>query len=82
MKKGAEALDLDPETWIGKSITTLAVDQPVWAAISTLLLSCGTIEGINLPLRTGTGNAICVACRFSLIHTPTGADRIFGPWEI
>ncbi len=79
-EKGAAALELDPETWIGRSVSSLAADPPVWAAISTLLLSCGTIEGINLPLLTGGGNSLCVACRFSLIHTPTGADRIF--WTI
>ena len=77
---GAAALELDPEHWIGRSVESLAADQPVWAAISTLLASCGTIEGINLPLLTGARNAICVSCRFSLIHTPTGADRIF--WTI
>ncbi|MBF0445589.1 MAG: CBS domain-containing protein [Magnetococcales bacterium] len=79
-EKGAKALELDQEKWIGQSVAPLAVDQPVWDAISTLLLSCGTIEGINLPLRTGEGNSLCVSCRFSLIHTPTGADRIF--WTI
>jgi CBS domain-containing protein len=79
-EKGAKALELDPEKWVGQSVAPLAVDQPVWAAISTLLLSCGTIEGISLPLRTGGGNSLCVSCRFSLIHTPTGDDRIF--WTI
>ncbi len=79
-EKGAAALELDPDVWIGRSVQELAVDRPVWSAISTLLRSCGTIEGINLPLITGNGGSLCAACRFSLIHTPTGADRIF--WTI
>ncbi|MBF0358160.1 MAG: CBS domain-containing protein [Magnetococcales bacterium] len=79
-EKGAAALELDPEVWIGRSISSLAVDPTVWQAISTLLLSCGTIDSINLPVLTGAGNSLCVSCRFSLIHTPTGADRIF--WTI
>ncbi|MBF0193787.1 MAG: CBS domain-containing protein [Magnetococcales bacterium] len=79
-EKGAKALELDPEEWVGQPVAPLAVDQPVWAAISTLLMSCGTIDGINLPLRTGNGNSLCVSCRFSLIHTPTGDDRVF--WTI
>lgn len=79
-EKGAAALDLDPETWVGRSVHELAVDPDIWEALSTLLRSCGTIERINLPLRTGGGNGICVACRFSLVHTPTGEDRVF--WTI
>jgi CBS domain-containing protein len=79
-EKGAKVLELDPESWIGRSVKSLSADHPVWEAISTLLLSCGTIEGINLPLITGEGGTFCAACRFSLIHTPTGADRVF--WTI
>jgi CBS domain-containing protein len=79
-EKGAAALEIDSETWVGRSVQELAVDPSVWSAISTLLLSCGTIDGINIPLKTGSGSSLCAACRFSLIHTPTGADRIF--WTI
>ncbi len=76
-EKGALALELNPEIWVGRSVAPLAADPAVWQAISTLLFSCGTINGINLPLLTGTQSALCVSCRFSLIPTPTGANRIF-----
>ena len=75
--KGAEAMALDPDTWVGRPIHDLAVDPAVWPAISVLLRNSGTINNVNLPLRSGRGEALCVSCRFSLVHTPTGEDRIF-----
>ncbi|MBF0162315.1 MAG: hypothetical protein HQL88_08500, partial [Magnetococcales bacterium] len=60
-----------------RSVHELAVDPDIWGAITTLLQNCGNIDQISLPLRTGQGNGLCVTCRFSLVHTPTGEDRIF-----
>ena len=79
-EKGAKTLELDPTIWVGRSVHDLAIDPSVWGAISVLLQSCGTIDRINLPLRSGEGNGICASCHFSLVHTPTGKDRIF--WTI
>ncbi len=79
-EKGSKALELDPELWIGRSVHDLAVDPSVWGALSTLLVNCATIENINLPLKTGNRQSICVSCDFRLVHTPTGEDRIF--WTI
>lgn len=79
-EKGAKALELDPTIWVGRSVHDLAIDPSIWEAISILLQSCGTIDRINLPLRSGLGNGMCGSCHFSLVHTPTGKDRIF--WTI
>ena len=76
-EKGANALELDATTWIGRSVHDLAVDADIWGALSILLQNCGTIDQIGLPLRTGSGSGVCVTCRFSLVHTPAGEDRIF-----
>ncbi|MEO5340007.1 MAG: CBS domain-containing protein [Magnetococcus sp. MYC-9] len=76
-EKGAKAMELDSRLWAGRSVHDLAVDPEIWGAITILLQNCGTIDRITLPLRTGQGNGLCVACRFSLVHTPTGEDRIF-----
>ncbi|MBF0627087.1 MAG: CBS domain-containing protein [Magnetococcales bacterium] len=76
-EKGARAMDLDPSQWVGRSVETLAQDPAIWGAISTLLSSSGHITQINLPLRTGSGSTVCLSCRFKLVHTPTGEDRIF-----
>ena len=76
-EKAAHAMELDPDAWIGHPVHDLAADPAIWGAISTLLQSSGTIDRIHLPLRSGQGGSICVACRFSLVHTPTGKDRIF-----
>ena len=75
--KGAEAMGLDPLVWVNRPVRDLAVDPAVWNAISTLLHSSGSIDRINLPLRSGEGHTICAACSFSLVHTPTGEDRVF-----
>lgn len=75
--KGIEAFELKENDWVGRSVHALSVDPNIWNAISVLLQSCGTINSISLPLRTGEGGSICVSCRFSLVHTPTGEDRIF-----
>ncbi|MEO5363350.1 MAG: CBS domain-containing protein [Magnetococcus sp. DMHC-8] len=76
-EKGAAALSLDATAWVGHSVHALAVDPDIWGAISILLQNCGTIDRIGLPLRTGRGDGLCVSCRFSLVHTPAGEDRIF-----
>ncbi len=76
-EKGANAMELDPKIWVGRTVGDLSQDPTVWEAISTLLANCGVINQINLPLRSGSGNGICMACRFTLVHTPTGEDRIF-----
>ncbi|MBF0399169.1 MAG: CBS domain-containing protein [Magnetococcales bacterium] len=76
-EKGANALELEADHWVGRSVHSLAVDAEVWGAISILLQNCGTIDRIGLPLRTGKGGSLCASCRFSLVHTPTGEDRIF-----
>ncbi|MEO5346461.1 MAG: CBS domain-containing protein [Magnetococcus sp. YQC-9] len=76
-EKGAKAMEIDPTHWVGRSVNDLAQDPAVWEAIATLLESCGHINQINLPLRTGSGNGVCLSCRFKLVHTPTGEDRIF-----
>ncbi|WP_130472002.1 CBS domain-containing protein [Candidatus Magnetaquicoccus inordinatus] len=75
-EKGAAALELD-NSWVGRSVHDLARDPDIWGAITILLHNCGTMDRISLPLRTGSGSAICSICRFSLVHTPTGEDRIF-----
>ncbi|MBF0096940.1 MAG: CBS domain-containing protein [Magnetococcales bacterium] len=75
-EKGAAALEVD-STWVGRSIHDLARDPEVWGAITILLHNCGTLDRITLPLRTGGGSAVCTVCRFSLVHTPAGEDRIF-----
>ncbi|MBF0182352.1 MAG: CBS domain-containing protein [Magnetococcales bacterium] len=76
-QKGARALELDPEQWIDRSVAALAQDPNVWEAIVTLLTNCESISQISLPLRTGSGEPVCMVCRFSLVHTPTGEDRVF-----
>ncbi|MBF0310999.1 MAG: CBS domain-containing protein [Magnetococcales bacterium] len=76
-RKAARLLELEEAEWVGRSIRPLAVDGGVWSAIATLLDSCGTLNQVTLPLRTGQGHGVCVSCRFSLVHTPTGEDRIF-----
>ncbi len=76
-EKGARALSLESAVWVGRSVHDLAVDPDIWGAIGILLHNCGTIDRIGLPLRTGAGDGLCVSCRFSLVHTPAGEDRIF-----
>lgn len=79
-EKGAKAMALDPFVWVGRSIHDLAVDPAIWDAITVLLQSSGSINRITLPLRSGTGGGFCASCRFSLVHTPTGEDRVF--WTV
>ncbi|MBF0184955.1 MAG: CBS domain-containing protein [Magnetococcales bacterium] len=74
--KGAAELELDA-SWVGRSVHDLARDPEIWGAITILLNNCGTMDRITLPLRTGHGAGVCTICRFSLVHTPTGEDRIF-----
>ncbi|MEO5331864.1 MAG: CBS domain-containing protein [Magnetococcus sp. YQC-5] len=76
-EKGALALALDPAVWVGRPVGKLSQDPTIWDAISTLLTNSGVINQITLPLRSGSGLPVCIACRFSLVHTPTGEDRIF-----
>ncbi|MBF0614576.1 MAG: CBS domain-containing protein [Magnetococcales bacterium] len=76
-EKGARAMELNPAEWVGRPVTTLSQDPAVWGAIATLLASSGHINQINLPLRTGSGSSVCLSCRFKLVHTPAGEDRIF-----
>lgn len=75
-EKGAELLELTPEH-VGRSIRPLAEDPELWEAISVVLRNSGSLGPLQLPLRTTTGRRICLRCRFSLIPTPTGEDRIF-----
>ncbi|MBF0165604.1 MAG: CBS domain-containing protein [Magnetococcales bacterium] len=76
-EKGARAMEIDPHAWVGRSVRELSQDPAIWGAIATLLSSSGHINQINLPLRTGKGDGICLSCRFKLVHTPAGEDRIF-----
>ncbi|MBF0272866.1 MAG: CBS domain-containing protein [Magnetococcales bacterium] len=76
-EKGAKVMEIDPAAWVGRSVSELAQDPMVWGAIATLLVNSGHINQINLPLRTGSGSGVCLSCRFKLVHTPAGEDRIF-----
>ncbi|MBF0339518.1 MAG: CBS domain-containing protein [Magnetococcales bacterium] len=76
-EKGSRAMELDPALWVGRSVAELSQDPAIWDALATLLANCGHINQINLPLRTGSGNGVCLSCRFKLVHTPAGEDRIF-----
>ena len=76
-EKGAQSMGLNPHVWVGRPVRDLAVDPAIWGAISVLLRSSGSIDRINLPLRSGHGSTLCASCRFSLVHTPTGEDRVF-----
>lgn len=76
-EKGAKTMELNPAIWVGRPVGELSQDPAIWDAISTLLANCGRINQINLPLRSGSGAGVCMTCRFSLVHTPTGEDRIF-----
>ncbi|MBF0370549.1 MAG: CBS domain-containing protein [Magnetococcales bacterium] len=79
-EKGAKALGLDAESWVGRSVSAFSTDPQLWHAVTVLLQNCGTLEKISLPLRTGDGHPLCVSSRFRLVHTPTGEDRVF--WTI
>ncbi|MBF0189235.1 MAG: CBS domain-containing protein, partial [Magnetococcales bacterium] len=73
-KRGAETLELDPDRWVGRSVNALTEDEKLWPAISTVLRNSGSIHQLTLPLKTGTGNPLCIGCRFNLVPTPTGED--------
>ncbi|MEO5376344.1 MAG: CBS domain-containing protein [Magnetococcus sp. DMHC-6] len=73
--RAALALGLNPEQWVGQSVHPFNQNTELWAAIILLVKHCGTIERLKMPLQTHQGQ--CVTSRFSLIHTPTGEDRIF-----
>ncbi|MBF0610136.1 MAG: CBS domain-containing protein [Magnetococcales bacterium] len=75
-EKGGQTLGLDQQH-IGQSIRSLAEDPELWDAISIVLRNSGTVGPLQLPLRTTSGARLCLRCRFSLIPTPTGEDRIF-----
>ncbi|MBF0214293.1 MAG: CBS domain-containing protein [Magnetococcales bacterium] len=76
-EKGAKAMEINATEWVGRSVDALAQDPAVWGALATVLTNSGHITQINLPLRTGSGSGVCLSCRFRLVHTPTGEDRIF-----
>lgn len=80
-QKGAAVMGLDPHRWVGRPVRDLAVDPAIWHAIGVLLQSSGTIDRITLPLRSGHGGTLCASCRFTLVHTPKGEDRIFWTME-
>lgn len=75
-QKGAQALGLDMDHAVGAPVAEFSDDPALWDAIAVLLTHCGSLGPIRLSLRTG-GGKVCVGCRFSLIHTPTGENRIF-----
>ena len=79
-QKGADMLELDPDVWVDKSIIPLFPDPDLWSALAVVLANTRTVGPINLTMKTGKGSNICVSSRLSLIHTPTGEDRIF--WRI
>ncbi|MBF0127592.1 MAG: CBS domain-containing protein, partial [Magnetococcales bacterium] len=76
-QKGAVAMGLQPERWVNQPVAGLSQDPAIWEAITTLLANSGLINQITLPLRSGGGDPVCMSCRFSLVHTPTGEDRVF-----
>lgn len=78
--KGADALEIDAETWVGKSVGDLFPDPELMGAITVLLRNTGAIGPIDLPVKTGRGATLCAVSHFSLIPTPTGEKRIF--WTI
>ncbi|OSM01625.1 putative signal-transduction protein [Magnetofaba australis IT-1] len=77
---GGKLLQLNPEEWAGRSAEDLMEDPDVLDALHVLLRNCGHIDNLNLPVRTGAGNRLCVASSFSLVNTPSGGSRIF--WSI
>jgi large subunit ribosomal protein L28 len=79
-EKARKYLDLNPDIWIGRPIRDLGQDPQVWPAIQVLLRNTGTLTDLQLPVLNGTGQGLTVQCRFSLVHTPSGKDRIF--WAI
>jgi large subunit ribosomal protein L28 len=73
----AELLRLDMATTIGTSMDGFVTDPALWNALVVLLQHCGQVGPLQLSLRTGDGEWACVGCKFLLVHTPTGDDRVF-----
>lgn len=79
-EKGAQAMELEGEGWVGRSVEELAAEPELWRAVVTLLRNCTSLGPVRLVLASGRGRQVNVDSSFTLINTPTGDDRVF--WTI